>query len=307
MSRTRRSVSRVSLEGSASHVPPEGSVPSGRYKWVDDVVRDANSIVSKDDDAAYLASFSEPPPFQLIEPTMEDRICDCPGLESSEDWNCSFRYEFWRVVSRPGVPAFWRYPRTGVPLFNRWWTREHFMQSSNNYYLLDAAEDDITALLDSMVDGNSVAEMRRIKLERQRRNLNTPPPANPTPPWTNKETTVNPSGQQALGKRKEPDSSRKPSEPKMTKKQMYTEEGVTSSAGVGDSSTGIDLQKQERQTTVAEKDALSKQVKGLNENLSKTVSELDTTLEALKNKKRFKAVANKNNATLKKSNEDLKL
>ncbi|KAJ1408002.1 hypothetical protein SESBI_23855 [Sesbania bispinosa] len=92
-----------------------------------------------------------------------------------------------------------------------------------------------------MADNNVIAELRCIKLERQRRNLNTPP-TNPTPPQLIKEPTATQSGnptikiqtkqadvtekKQVVGasrvgtgaatteknKRKEPDSSKKSSE-----------------------------------------------------------------------------------------------
>ncbi|KAJ1395716.1 MFS general substrate transporter [Sesbania bispinosa] len=65
-------------EGSISQAPPEGSATATSYSWIDDVVHDANSIVSEDAAFAYLASLLEPPSFELIHPTMEDTICDHP-------------------------------------------------------------------------------------------------------------------------------------------------------------------------------------------------------------------------------------
>ncbi|KAJ1396799.1 hypothetical protein SESBI_32320 [Sesbania bispinosa] len=119
----------------------------------------------------------------------------------------NFRNEFWKAINRLGMPIFWRNPATDNPLFNRWWTREHFFQSSNRYYvlykqlnlkkkrifdaldeatrghpclcrdLLDAADDDVVALLDSLAEMNIMAELRRAKLERLRSNQATPPPS----------------------------------------------------------------------------------------------------------------------------------
>ncbi|KAJ1430140.1 hypothetical protein SESBI_07924 [Sesbania bispinosa] len=61
MARTRKIASRVPRESSASQsqVPPEDSDASGRYSWIDNVVRYSNSVVSEDDIAAYLASLLE--------------------------------------------------------------------------------------------------------------------------------------------------------------------------------------------------------------------------------------------------------
>ncbi|KAJ1409531.1 hypothetical protein SESBI_22586 [Sesbania bispinosa] len=134
-----------------------------------------------------------------------------PYTDTYKRRNVPFRHEFWRVVSCPGVPPFWKHPRTRNPLFNWRWTQEHFFQPSNRYYvlrtqlsseqehfssaletvaqkrpfsnweLLDAAKVEVIALLDSMAQRNIMAEMRRAKLERQGRNLATPPPTHSTP------------------------------------------------------------------------------------------------------------------------------
>ncbi|KAJ1398742.1 mycothione reductase [Sesbania bispinosa] len=69
-----------------SHENPTSSCTPGCYAWVDDGVRDVNSIVSEDAVAAYIASVLEPPAFELVHPTMEARVCDRPGLDSAKDW-----------------------------------------------------------------------------------------------------------------------------------------------------------------------------------------------------------------------------
>ncbi|KAJ1425974.1 hypothetical protein SESBI_10701 [Sesbania bispinosa] len=92
MAHTRQTASRVPPEGSASQVPPEDYAASGCYSWIDDVMRDANSIVSKDDVAAYLASLPVPPSFEPIRLAMEEKICDRPRLDSWEDWFYMYDY-----------------------------------------------------------------------------------------------------------------------------------------------------------------------------------------------------------------------
>ncbi|KAJ1425975.1 hypothetical protein SESBI_10702 [Sesbania bispinosa] len=49
-----------------------------------------------------------------------------------------------------------------------------------------------------MAEGNTMAEMRRIKLEHQRRNFVTAPPSNLTPTPTNKGANVEQTGQPAV-------------------------------------------------------------------------------------------------------------
>ncbi|KAJ1376637.1 hypothetical protein SESBI_49731 [Sesbania bispinosa] len=147
---------------------------------------EVESLVSVDDGIAYIAFLPGTPCFDLIRPSESERVCHRP-----------------RVVTRPGVHPFWKHPRTGDLLFNRWWTREHYFQSSNSYYvnreklsgelenfltileqvttkgpfncksIIDSPDDEVIALLDSMAEGTRMEQVRRMCANR---NLVSPPP-----------------------------------------------------------------------------------------------------------------------------------
>ncbi|KAJ1422496.1 hypothetical protein SESBI_12989 [Sesbania bispinosa] len=77
-----------------SRVPHEDPAPSSspnRYAWVDDGMRDACSVVSEDDVAAYLASLPEPPLLNSSVRIWKFR-CDRPILDSTEDWFYVYDY-----------------------------------------------------------------------------------------------------------------------------------------------------------------------------------------------------------------------
>ncbi|KAJ1414842.1 UDP-N-acetylglucosamine--N-acetylmuramyl [Sesbania bispinosa] len=118
MDRTRQTAILVTPKGSALQVLPKDSPASSRYSWIDDVVCDANSIVSEDDVAAYLARLPVPHSFELI-------------------WH----------------------PRTGIPLFNRWWTREQFFQGSSKYYVLQKQLTLEQENLFNVLEGSTIAEI----------------------------------------------------------------------------------------------------------------------------------------------------
>ncbi|KAJ1394585.1 Myosin-4 [Sesbania bispinosa] len=212
-----------------------------------------------------------------------------------------------------------------------------------------------------MAEGNSMAELSRIKLERQQRNLVTPPPTNLTLTSTNKGINAEEIGQPGVVV-----------PPKDTKKTIASGKGgPTKDPKVGSGAVDLDKKKKrgnfskgevrgvvnhllysrtdnpfwkeqsplgisrliscralqiasatrymeeyflptfqevenERQATVEENRSLLEQNKELGENLTKIVAELDALQEASKNEKYFKALANKENNDLEKSNVDLK-
>ncbi|KAJ1389911.1 hypothetical protein SESBI_37918 [Sesbania bispinosa] len=93
MARTRQTGSWVPPRGASSSQPPaEDSEASGRYSWVESTFRDANSFVSKDDATAYIASLPSTPCFELIHPTMDERVSDRPWTSARDDWFYMYDY-----------------------------------------------------------------------------------------------------------------------------------------------------------------------------------------------------------------------
>ncbi|KAJ1382879.1 hypothetical protein SESBI_43863 [Sesbania bispinosa] len=93
MARTRCSQSQAQVDNRRviNENLASSSVPH-RYDWLDNGVRDANSVMSKDDAVAYMASLPQPPSFELVRPTMEVRVCDYPDSESTKDWFYMYDY-----------------------------------------------------------------------------------------------------------------------------------------------------------------------------------------------------------------------
>ncbi|KAJ1412243.1 anucleate primary sterigmata protein A [Sesbania bispinosa] len=100
MARTR-TASHVPLRGSASQSqPPAGdSYVSDKYSWIEESVREANSVVFEDDTTAYMESLPEAPCFELNRPAMGDRmrvlnsLHICPSQFYPNGWAFARTYE----------------------------------------------------------------------------------------------------------------------------------------------------------------------------------------------------------------------
>ncbi|KAJ1386797.1 hypothetical protein SESBI_40488 [Sesbania bispinosa] len=205
-----------------------------------------------------------------------------------------------------------------------------------------------------MVEGNVMAEMRRIRLEYRRRNLMNLPPTNLTPfkaqrvgnaeetgqptisvikPKDTRKATTSGKGDSAkdpkvgsgtmdldkIKKRDKSDSPKKPTNLEPPQKQQHMDGVGGSSAVVVPQRTSFPIPsmwdecfvffrevENERQASVVENQSWSR-IKNIVKNLTKTVAELSTVVEALKNEKFFNGLANKEKNALQKSNDDLKL
>ncbi|KAJ1410444.1 RNA polymerase Rpb1 C-terminal repeat domain-containing protein [Sesbania bispinosa] len=183
MARTRRIVRPIHA-GSSSRPqqPADDSEGSEQYSWVDSNVLDASSVVSEDDNTTYVASLPESPCFDLIRPTLSDRVSDRRRSNSTDDWfymehnfQSSSCYYVLRSQLHPEQERI-------MQMFEQVTQRE----SISCRELIDATGDELIALLDSMAEGNMMAELRCTRRELARQNAAIPPPAQPTPTPTPK-------------------------------------------------------------------------------------------------------------------------
>ncbi|KAJ1387081.1 USO1-like protein [Sesbania bispinosa] len=158
MARTRKTY-RLVDPGSSSHPNLQGGEDAEERKaWIDIKALEAHSLVSEDDAIAYFASLPETPCYDLIKPTMNERVSDHPRRDSEEDWFYIYDY----CLTTLGVD--WE-----------------FLTSTDggrgNITSNPLVGDEVIALIDSMAEGSRMAAMRRAFLV-QLGQTSTPQPLN---------------------------------------------------------------------------------------------------------------------------------
>ncbi|KAJ1400833.1 hypothetical protein SESBI_29269 [Sesbania bispinosa] len=92
MARSRK-IDRLVNPDSSSHPNPQGDEDAvERRSWIDSKALEAHSVVSEDDAAAYFASLPKTPCYDLIKPTMDERVSDYSRRDSEEDWFYVYDY-----------------------------------------------------------------------------------------------------------------------------------------------------------------------------------------------------------------------
>ncbi|KAJ1385095.1 hypothetical protein SESBI_41980 [Sesbania bispinosa] len=163
MARTRQTGSRVPPRDLTSQSQPltGDSEASGRYLWIEFHPNGwaFARTFELEEEQAFLGYFEEFLPKKIF----------APYTDTYKRRNVNFRDEFWKVLNLEQKNIFYALEEA---------TRDHPFPCRD---LLDATDDDVVALLDSMARMNIIAEIRRAKLERIRANQATPPSSHLTP------------------------------------------------------------------------------------------------------------------------------